>query len=60
MDNGRQPKKLCFVYIGVVGLLILLGGVFGLYDWKYGVVIAVVIWIIGGAYRTYFGVPSNR
>ncbi|MFA0834925.1 MAG: hypothetical protein ACC609_13090 [Methanobacterium formicicum] len=55
-----NQKNFVLYILGVVGLLILLGGVFGLYDWKYGVVIAVVIWIIGGAYRTYFGVPSNR
>ncbi|KUK71542.1 hypothetical protein [Methanobacterium sp. 42_16] len=58
MDNNQ--KNFVLYILGVVGLLILLGGISGLYDWKYGVVIAVVIWIIGGAYRTYFGVPSNR
>ena len=55
-----NQKNFVLYILGVVGLLILLGGIFGLYDWKYGVIIAVVIWIMGGAYRTYFGVPSNR
>jgi len=57
MDNNQ--KNFVLYIIGAVGLIIFLGGIFGLYDWKYGLVIAIVLWIIAGAYRTYFGVPSN-
>ncbi len=57
MDNNQ--KNFVLYILGAVGLLIFLAGIFGLYDWKYGLIIAIVIWIIGGAYRTYFGVPSN-
>jgi uncharacterized membrane protein len=58
MDNNQ--KNFVLYIIGALGLIIFLGGIFGLYDWKYGLVIAIIIWIIAGAYRTYFGVPSNR
>lgn len=58
MDNN-QTNFILYI-LGVVGLLILIGGVINLYDWKYGLVIAIVIWVIAGAYRTYFGVPSNQ
>ncbi len=57
MDNNQ--KNFVLYIIGVLGLIVLLGGVFGFYDWKYGLVIAIIIWIIAGAYRTYFGVPDR-
>jgi hypothetical protein len=58
MDNNQ--KNFVLYILGVVGFLVFIGGIFGLYDWKYGLVIAIVIWVVAGAYRTYFGVPSNR
>lgn len=58
MDN-RQANFVLYI-LGVVGLLVLLGGIFGLYEFKYGLFGAIIIWIIGGGYRTYFGIPSNR
>ncbi len=46
--------------MGVVGLIVLLLGVFGFYDIKYGVVGALILWIIGGGYRQYYGMGKVR
>ncbi|MGZ7096791.1 MAG: hypothetical protein ACXVH2_07875 [Methanobacterium sp.] len=58
MDNN-QTNFILYI-LGVIGLIVFLGGIFGLYDWKYGLFGAIIIWVIAGAYRTYFGIPSNR
>ena len=55
MDD-RQKDFVLYI-LGFVGLLIFLGGIFGLYDWKYGLIIAIIIWFVGGAYRRYFALP---
>ncbi|MCK9152205.1 hypothetical protein [Methanobacterium alcaliphilum] len=56
-----DDKQIDFaLYIlGFVGLLVLLGGAFSFYEFKYGLVGAIIIWFIAGAYRKYFGVPNN-
>lgn len=50
-----DDKQLDFVMyiVGVIGLLILLGGIFGFYEFKYGLVGALAVWIIAGAVRKY-------
>jgi len=54
--EDRQKDFLLYI-LGFVGLLVFLGGIFGLYDWKYGLVVAIIIWFGAGAYRKYFGLP---
>lgn len=56
--EDRQINFIMYV-IGVVGLVVLLGGAFGLYSIKYGVIGALIIWIIAGGYRKYFGIPKS-
>jgi hypothetical protein len=51
MDD-KQIDFLMYI-VGVVGLLILLGGVFSLYDFKYGLIVAIILWIIAGAVQRY-------
>ena len=57
MDN-KQADFILYI-LGVIGLLVLLGGIFNLYDFKYGLFGAIIIWVIAGGYRKYFGIPSN-
>ena len=56
-----EDKQINFIMyiIGVVGLIVLLGGAFGLYPIKYGVIGALILWIIAGGYRKYLGIPKN-
>ena len=54
--EDRQKDFLLYI-LGFVGLLVFLGGIFGLYDWKYGLLVAIIIWFGAGAYRKYFGLP---
>lgn len=51
MDD-KQINFLMYI-VGVVGLLVLLGGVFSLYDFKYGLIAAIILWIIAGAVQRY-------
>lgn len=57
-----EDNQINFIlYImGVVGLIVLLLGVFGFYPIKYGVVGALILWIIGGGYRQYYGMGKVR
>lgn len=57
----EQNQTNFILYIlGVVGLVILLLGAFNFYPVKYGVVGALIVWIIAGGYRQYFGVGKVR
>lgn len=58
MDDN-QVNFILYI-IGVLGLIVLLLGVFDFYPIKYGVLGAIIIWIIGGGYRQYFGVKKVR
>ncbi len=53
-----KPMDFILYILGVVGLLVLLGGVFNLYEFKYGLLGAIVIWIIAGGARKYVGIPK--
>jgi len=55
----KQTNFILYI-MGVVGLIVLLLGVFGFYPFKYGIVGAIIIWVIAGGYRQYFGVRSVR
>ena len=58
MDDN-QVNFILYI-MGVLGLVVLLLGVFDFYPIKYGVLGAIIIWIIGGGYRQYFGVKKVR
>ena len=46
---------LMLIYVlGFVGLIVLLGGVFNLYTFKYGLFGAIIIWFISGAAKRYY------
>lgn len=57
--EDRQADFILYI-LGVVGLLVLLAPILDIYEWKYGVFGAVIIWIIAGGIRRYFAIPSNR
>lgn len=57
--EDRQADFILYIF-GVVGLIVLLLPLLGLYDWKYGIFGALVIWIIAGGIRRYFAIPENR
>ncbi|MDZ4172265.1 MAG: hypothetical protein U1C19_08850 [Methanobacteriaceae archaeon] len=50
-----DDKQIDFIMyiVGVIGLLVLLGGVFNLYEFRYGLIGAIVLWIIAGAAKRY-------
>ncbi len=50
-----DDKQIDFVMyiVGVVGLLVLLGGAFNLYEFRLGLIVAIILWIIAGAVRKY-------
>ncbi len=57
MDDN-QTGFILYV-LGFIGLIVLLGGVFSFYEFKYGLVGAIILWFIAGAYRQYFNVPKK-
>ncbi|MBI5681471.1 MAG: hypothetical protein HZC47_11310 [Methanobacterium sp.] len=56
MEN-KQADLILYV-LGFVGLLLLLGGIW-FYDFKYGLVAALIIWFAAGAFRKYYGISNN-
>jgi len=57
--EDRQADFVLYI-LGVVGLVVLLAPILGMYEWKYGVFGAIIIWIIAGGIRRYFAIPSSR
>ncbi|MEL7670054.1 hypothetical protein [Methanobacterium sp.] len=55
--EDRQIDFIMYI-VGVLGLIILLGGVFNLYEFKYGLFGAIILWIIAGGVRKYMGIPK--
>ena len=45
----RNEQNALTYFLGGLGLIILLGGVFGFYSLLYGLAAAFVLWIMGGA-----------
>lgn len=57
--EDRQADFILYI-LGVVGLVVLLAPILDIYEWKYGIFGAVIIWIIAGGIRRYFAIPSTR
>ncbi len=51
MDD-KQIDFLMYI-VGVVGLLVLLGGAFNFYEFRIGLIVAIILWIIAGAVQRY-------
>ena len=49
-DDAKKNKQNALIYLlGDTGLIVLLGGAFGFYNFLYGLTAAFILWIIGGA-----------
>lgn len=59
-DKKMENRQMDFILyiLGLVGLIVLLGGVFNLYPFNYGLFGAIIIWIIAGGARKYMGIPK--
>ena len=55
--EDRQMDFILYI-LGVVGLIVLMGGVFNLYEFKYGLFAAIILWVIAGGSRKYAGIPK--
>lgn len=51
--EDKQMDMLIYV-LGFLGLIVLLGGAFNLYTFKYGLFAAIIIWFISGAAKRYY------
>ena len=56
-----EDKQIDFIMyiVGVLGLVVLLGGVFNLYPIHYALFGAIILWIIAGGVRKYMGIPNK-
>ena len=50
----ENQKNALLSLLGGIGLLILLGGVFNLYPFNYGLLGAFAFWIVAGVLRSYY------
>jgi hypothetical protein len=51
----RKNQKNALVYlIGGIGLVTLLGGIFGIYDFKYGLIGFILLIVIVNAINLYY------
>ncbi|MCC7558609.1 MAG: hypothetical protein KO217_07975 [Methanobacteriaceae archaeon] len=51
----ENQRNALLSLIGGIGLLVLLGGLFGLYPFNYGLLGAFVFWIVAGVLKAYYG-----
>ncbi|MGC9517312.1 MAG: hypothetical protein ACP5C3_06420 [Methanomicrobiales archaeon] len=49
-----NQKNAILSLVGGIGLLVMLGGIFGLYPFNYGLLGAIAIWIVAGVLKAYF------
>ncbi len=56
----RNEQNALTYLLGGLGLIILLGGLFKLYNLSYGLMAAFILWIVGGAVgKTVMGVIGS-
>lgn len=59
MKLGKKEKTMLASLLGAIGLIILLIPIFsGLYKFEYGLLIAIIIWILTGVLKGYWGVKK--
>ena len=58
--NKNQKEALVWL-LGSIGLIVLLGGIFlHYYDFTYGLIAAIAIWIFAGFIRRYYGIKERK
>jgi len=58
--KNNQKEALAWL-LGAIGLLVLLGGIFThLYEFTYGLIAAIAIWILAGFIRRYYGIKKIK
>ncbi len=57
----KREKEAIVKLLGGLGLVVLLAGlVTPLYDFMYGLVAAIAIWVFSGAVAKYFGIEEKK
>ena len=57
----KRKKEALVKLLGGIGLIILLIGLFTpLYEFMYGLVAAIAIWILSGVVAKYYGVEKEK
>ncbi|MFH0949219.1 MAG: hypothetical protein V1802_01915 [Candidatus Aenigmatarchaeota archaeon] len=58
---NKKEKEILVKLLGAVGLIVLLVGLFAqIYEFKYGLATAIVIWILTGVLKAYFGIKEEK
>ena len=57
----KNQKEALVWLLGSIGLLILLGGIFThLYEFTYGLIAAIAIWILAGFIRRFYDIKKIK
>jgi len=57
----KNQKEALVWLLGAIGFLILLGGIFThLYEFTYGLIVAIIIWTMAGFVRRYYGIKERK
>lgn len=57
----KNERSALIRLLGGIGFIILLGGIFtDFYDFKYGLFVALAIWILSGVASAYYGEDKKR
>jgi hypothetical protein len=55
-----MKKEAHIKLLGAIGLIVLILGLTPLYDFWYGLIAAVIIWILTGVVAKYLGVEKEK
>jgi hypothetical protein len=56
----KREKSMVVALLGAIGLIVLLGGIFlNIYAFIHGLFAAIVIWILTGVLKKYWGIKKE-
>ena len=56
----KNEKDALIGLMGAIGVIILLAGIFTPLDFKYGLFIALSLWILTGVVKKYLGIEKGK
>jgi len=54
----KNTKETLVALMGAIGFIVLLVGIFTPFDFTYGLLIALIIWILTGVVKKYFKIEK--
>jgi hypothetical protein len=56
----KNAKNGLITSLGAIGVIALVGGIFGFYEFNIGIVVAIGFWLLAGVVRSFLGVKKEK